>query len=411
MESKTQGKGLFRGWLVAIFSFFLTSSFGIIYSYSDFFIPLGAEFSWSHTLNSTVPALALLVFSIGSVFSGYFAVRIGFRKLSYTGAILIGVGTGFSSLIQNLPELLILYGIVMPLGTSFVVIIASAQTVKWFAKRRGLAVGIMAAGSGFGTLVVPPLAEILIQDEGWRTSFATLGLSFFLILAISSFFMQTPEEREVNPYGHGEVSEVKKSYNLLEALSTRIFWIIYLMFFLGAFGSTMFIVHAIPYAATVGINELSASVGLSILGAGSLSSRLVIGLIADRLSRSSGLIISMIIQFVSLSILAFQVPSLSIFFLCCFGIGFGYGGYLADFIALTGDIFGSRWIQRIWGVDETAFGLGGLTGPLLAGILFDKMKSYGLVLEIATLAALAALAMSLFFSKEITKLAKIGQRD
>ena len=219
MESKAQGKGLFRGWLVAIFSFFLTSSFGIIYSYSDFFIPLGAEFSWSHTLNSTVPALALLVFSIGSVFSGYFAVRIGFRKLSYTGAILIGVGTGFSSLIQNLPELLILYGIVMPLGTSFVVIIASAQTVKWFTKRRGLAVGIMAAGSGFGTLVVPPLAEILIQDEGWRTSFATLGLSFFLILAISSFFMQTPEEREVNPYGHGEVSEVKKSYNLLEALS------------------------------------------------------------------------------------------------------------------------------------------------------------------------------------------------
>ncbi len=399
---------LSRPWIVVIASFFLTSTFGIIYSYSDFFLPLGNQFSWSHTLNSTVPALALLVFSLGAIFAGYFAGRIGFRRMSYVGTILVGAGTILASQIQNLPELLLLFGLITPLGTSFVVIIATASPVLWFVKRRGLAVGIMAAGSGFGTLIVPPLIEALIQVEGWRIGFFALGAGFFILLIASSYFTQTPDERNLKPYGWHGMSEEQRSqlveYTPKQAVSTRAFWLIYAMFFVGSFGATMFIVHAIPFANTIGISEIDASIAIGVLGAGSLFSRVFIGLIADRLNRSAGVIISFAVQFVSVGLLELMRPNfLLLFYLCSFGIGFGYGGYLSDFIALTGDLFGRKSIQKIWAFDETAFGFAGLVSPIAAGAFFDMLHSYTLILGIATVGSLAGLILAILFSRYLSK--------
>jgi OFA family oxalate/formate antiporter-like MFS transporter len=395
---------LSRPWIVVIASFFLTSTFGIIYSYSDFFLPLGNQFGWSHTLNSTVPALALLVFSLGAIIAGYFATRIGFRKLCYVGTILVGAGTILASQIQNLPQLLLLFGLITPLGTSFVVIIATASPVVWFVKRRGLAVGIMTAGSGFGTLVVPPLIEELIQLGGWRIGFLALGGGFFLLLVVASYFTQTPDQRNLKPYGWQKMSEEEQrrsqleEYSARQALSTKTFWVIYTMFFVGSFGATMFLVHAVPFAATVGISEIDASIALGVLGAGSLFSRIFIGLVADRLNRATGVIISFAVQFVSIGLIQFSSPKLLLlFYLCSFGIGFGYGGYLSDFIAMTGDIFGRKSIQMIWAFDETAFGFAGLISPIVAGFFFDSMHSYSLVFDIATIGAIAGLALAVLF--------------
>lgn len=409
VESQSKKNNLIsRPWIVLVASFFLTSTFGIIYSYSDFFLPLGAQFSWSHTINSSIPALALLVFSIGAIFGGYFAEHIGFRSMSFLGAILVGLGTTLASQIQNLPELLMLFGVVTPLGTSFVVIIATASPVRWFVKRRGMAVGIMAAGSGFGTLVVPPLIEALIQLDGWRVGFFVLGLGFFALLCVSSIFMQTPDDLHVKPYGWSKMNEQERSllvdYTPKHALTTRSFWMIYAMFFLGSFGATMFIVHAVPFASTLGINELNASIALGVFGAGSLFSRVAIGLVADRLSRATGVILSFAVQVISMTFLLFSSSSFELlFYLCSFGIGFGYGGYLSDLIALTGDIFGRKWIQRIWAFDETAYGIAGLISPILAGVFFDTLHSYTLIIEIATIAAFAGLVLSIIFARSLKK--------
>jgi MFS transporter, OFA family, oxalate/formate antiporter len=408
IESKRSSNLASRPWIVLAASFFLTSSFGILYSYSDFFLPLGSEFSWSHTLNSTVPGLALLVFSLGAIFGAYFADRIGFRTMSYVGAILVGLGTALSSQIQNLSDLLVLFGLITPLGISFVVIIATAAPVRWFVKKRGIAVGLMAAGSGFGTLVVPPLVEVLIQLDGWRSGFLVLGLGFFAILCVASIFMQTPDDLRLKPYGWTKMSDEEKSrlvdYTPKQALSGRPFWMIYTMFFLGSFGATMFLVHAVPFAGTLGIGELNASIAIGVFGAGSLFSRVLIGLIADRLSRMTGVIISFLVQVVSMTMLQFSGSSLVLlFYACSFGIGFGYGGYLSDFIALSGDIFGRKWIHRIWAIDETAFGVAGLIAPILAGAFFDKLHSYTLIIEIATVAALSGLIVSIIFARDLRK--------
>src|SRR5487761_497743 len=76
-------RGIFRGWIVAGCCFCMTLTFGIAYSYSDFFIPLANEFGWNHAVDSAVPAASLLVFSFGSLAGGYFVSTVGFRRILY----------------------------------------------------------------------------------------------------------------------------------------------------------------------------------------------------------------------------------------------------------------------------------------------------------------------------------------
>ncbi|MGI0085193.1 MAG: hypothetical protein ACREBQ_08935, partial [Nitrososphaerales archaeon] len=84
-----QERGFFRGWIVAACCFCMTSTFGITYSYSDFFLPLTNEFGWNHATASAIPAASLIVFSFGSLAGGYFVSRTGFRKMSFIGSILV----------------------------------------------------------------------------------------------------------------------------------------------------------------------------------------------------------------------------------------------------------------------------------------------------------------------------------
>jgi OFA family oxalate/formate antiporter-like MFS transporter len=382
----------------------MTLTFGITYSYTDFFIPLSNEFGWNHALTSTIPAVSLLVFSFGSIAGAYLTSKIGYRIQSFIGAILIGVGIILSSQINDFYELLLLFGFVFSLGSAFVVISATALSVKWFVRKRGLAVGIMASGSGFGTFLVPPIVEYLMgRTSDWRSAFLVVGSSFLVLLIAASMFMQTPEEVRLKPYGWNELSDLQREdlrdYTLKEALKTRKFWMMYSMFFLGTVGATIFLAEADPFVSIYGLNGEVAAVAIGFFGAGSLISRLVTGPLSDRLGDRVALFSSFLPELIGLAALPFIVDNLALFFAAAFGIGFGYGGFLATLIALAGNLFGSKWTQNIWAVMETGYGFGGLIGPIAAGIFFDSFNNYTGIIEISAIGVFVALILVLSFSR------------
>lgn len=402
-------RGIFRGWIVAGCCFCMTLTFGIAYSYSDFFIPLAKEFGWNHAVDSAVPAASLLVFSFGSLAGGYFVSRVGFRRMSFVGALLVGVGTALSSQVNGFYELLLTFGMMAALGSSLVVVSGTSLVVKWFVKKRGLAVGIMVSGSGFGTLVIPPMAEYLMGNgTDWRKAFLVIGICFLILLLTASFFMQTPEDLSQKPYGWHDMSQEERNklrdFTLKEAAHTSSFWMIYLMFFLGTVGATVFLAEAAPFASTYGIGAVVAATALSVFGAGSILSRLLVGALSDRISRRSALVASFLPELVALAALPFVASSIPFFFIAAFAIGFGYGGFLSSFIALTGDLFGMKWTQRMWGVQETAYGLGGLIGPIAAGLYFDAFNTYTGIIEVSALGVLFALILSIALPGKINKL-------
>lgn len=385
--------------------FCMTLTFGIVYSYGDFFIPLKEQFGWSAVVDSTIPAVSLIVFSIGSIIGGFLAPKLGNRKISIVGASLVGFGTIFSSMVDTYSELLVLFGIVESLGSALVVIVATSLVVKWFVKNRGLAVGVMAAGSGVGTLFVPPLTEYLIQIYNWRTSFMIIGLSFLAILLLSSYFMQTPEERSMNPYGwHGMTQAQRdnlRNQSTRHALFSQSFWLIYALFFLGSLVATMFVVHAVSFAESNGVSAVVGAEAVGLFGAGSLFSRIALGAISRSVDRANSVVISYVFELSGVLVLPFVVTIPSLFFLSAFTIGFGYGGFIAAFIALTGDLFGMKSVSNIWGISETAYGLGGLIGPIIAGAYFESVGSYVGVFQIGALVLGVALVISMYFSRHV----------
>jgi OFA family oxalate/formate antiporter-like MFS transporter len=170
------------------------------------------------------------------------------------------------------------------------------------------------------------------------------------------------------------------------------------MFLLGTFAATIFLVHAAPIAASYGMSPVLAAEAVGVFGAGSLSSRILLGAVSDYLDRTRSVVLAFLSELAGLALVAMIRSNETVFIFAGFAIGFGYGGFLSDFISLVGDLFGRTSMERIWAVQETAYGMGGLLGPISAGIYFDSTGNYFGILLVSTILVGLALFISIGFS-------------
>src|SRR3954466_13371732 len=167
---------LFHGWLVVAGAFAVTlMGFGGAYTFSAFVESLQRDFGASRGSVSLVFSLAgFLYFGLGVV-SGPLADRFGARPLALAGMMLVGLGLAAASMAQSLMHVYAAYGLGVGLGNgcAYVPVVGAVQ--RWFLRRRGFASGLAVSGIGVGTLVMPPLATMLIAALGWREAYLALG--------------------------------------------------------------------------------------------------------------------------------------------------------------------------------------------------------------------------------------------
>ena len=257
---------------------------------------------------------------------------------------------------------------------------------------------------------MPPVAEFIIARFGWRVSFLSMGVFFLVTLLIASSYLRSPEELSVTPYGWNEMSHEERGrvmdFTFRETLSTARSWMIYAMFLLCTFGSALFIIHAAPFGKTHGLDPVTAALALGVLGAGSLASRVIFGVISDRIPRTITLVLALFSELLGLAALPFIGGSVSLFLACAFAIGLGYGGYLTDIIALIGDLFGTRSIGSNLGMIETGFGIGGLIGPIARGAYFSQFQNYTGILQISAFLVVIAIVISFLFARQVRNIEK-----
>ena len=168
MNPSTPGaeRRIFYGWWVVAAAFAITFlGFGSAYTFSAFLEQLQRDFGASRDSVSLVFSLAgFLYFGLGIV-SGPLADRFGSRPLVLIGMILLGLGLALASAAQNLIEVYAAYGLGVGLGMGCAYVPAIGAVQRWFVRRRGFASGLAVAGIGVGTLVMPPLASLLIGSS------------------------------------------------------------------------------------------------------------------------------------------------------------------------------------------------------------------------------------------------------
>src|SRR6266851_873167 len=175
-EATLPSPRIFYGWLVVAAAFAVTFvGFGCAYTFSAFVEPLQRDFGASRGSVSLVFSLAgFLYFGLGVV-SGPLADRFGSRHLAIVGMILTGLGLAAAGMARSLVEVYAAYGLGVGLGVGCAYVPAIGAVQRWFVKRRGFASGLAVSGIGVGTLVMPPLATLLINTLGWRTAYLALG--------------------------------------------------------------------------------------------------------------------------------------------------------------------------------------------------------------------------------------------
>jgi len=168
--------GLFYGY-VLVFSGFLVMLFmyGTLYSFGVFLKPVLNELGRTRASVSGAYSLCFFLSGALAMSAGWLNDRIGPRVVISCSGILIGSGYILLSRTNTIMELYLYYGLLVGTGMSGGIAPVLSTITRWFHKRRGMMTGFAIAGVGTGTLIVPPVANVLISAYGWRISFFLLG--------------------------------------------------------------------------------------------------------------------------------------------------------------------------------------------------------------------------------------------
>ena len=399
-QSAASQPRMFYGWLVVAAAFVVTFvGFGSAYTFSAFVGSLQQDFAPSRGSVSLVFSLAgFLYFGLGIV-SGPLADRWGSRRLAVIGMILTGAGLAVASVARNLTEVYAAYGIGVGLGVGCAYVPAVGAVQRWFARRRGFASGLAVSGIGVGTLVMPPLAALLIETLGWRGAYLALGCLAAVLGAGAALLIEDdPRKRSLWPDSDALdlAARVAKPEGAAvgEAVRSRRFITLYVACLICAFGVFVPFVHLVPYALDRDVPQSSAVLLLGIIGVGSTAGRFFLGGVADRMGRE----LSVIAMFVGMALaLTIWLLSWDFWTLALFAFAYGvfYGGWVAVLPAVVMDYFGGRNVSALIGILYTSVAFGTLIGPSAAGFAFDLSHSYALPI-LASIAAniLAAAIMT-----------------
>jgi len=398
----------YYGWVIVIVFLISGIAFhGVRFSYGVFFKSLESEFGLTRAATSFILSVNLMLCGIFAFIMGWALDRYGSKVTLSLMGLFTGLGLITTGFTNSLWQLYITYSLLLAMGIGAIFVVPMSTISRWFDKKRGLAAGIARLGVGLGPLIMSPFATYVLINHSWRIAFIVIGLIvLFVVIPISRLLKK-------NPAGLGVLSDgVKVSLNqtrddylqqtsltLREAMRTRSFYVILLMYLL--FSSNIFFIttHLIPHVTDVGFSAMEAATVLSMVGAVAIVGGVLMGIVSDRMGRRSAVIICALLQSVAALGL---IWAHDFWLLQLFAILFGlaHGGMGASMAALISDTFGVGRIGTILGVLEVSFGLGAAVGPVMGGYIFDVSGSYSMAFLLWTLAMLTVALVALFVRRE-----------
>ena len=224
--------------------------------------------------------------------------RLGAKLVVAFGGIMVALGWIISSYAQSL-EMLYFGAVVGGIGGGAVYATSVGQAVKWFPDRRGLAVGLTAAGYGAGAAIsVVPIREV-IASSGYEAAFFWFGLIQGGIVFIIAWFLRAPDPNEVAGTAAPKVAQTRRSYTPREVLGTPVFWLLYVMFVIVSASGLMATAQIAPIAKDFGIVDTIVFLGATTLSAALIidnvcngAARPLFGWISDNIGRENTMVLA-----------------------------------------------------------------------------------------------------------------------
>jgi OFA family oxalate/formate antiporter-like MFS transporter len=393
------GEAAISRWWRVVGGLSMNLALGALYAWSVFVAPLEEKFGWDRTQTSTVFTIAVVVFALSFVVAGRLQDRLGPFPISVTGAVLITLAFIMSSFTTSLIWLYIWFGVVGGLGNGFGYATPIPVMAKWFPDRRGLAVGLAVAGYGGGSAIFGPVAKNwLIPTYGVNSTFAILGVVFFVMTIIGAFLLRNPpvgyKPAGWEPAPAARAAATVHEFAPGETVRTPAFYFMWVAYALGATAGLMVISQLVPFAESKGLSAAIASTALIVGAVGNAAGRILSGALSDAIGRLNTLRLMIGISAVAVPIMynvtgTFETGIL--FLLLVFIVYWCYGTQLSVNASTTSDFWGTKNAGINYGLLFTAWGVAGIIGPRLGGQLFDRFGNYQAAFYIAGLLAVVAL--------------------
>ena len=402
-------------------------------------VPLQNEFGWSTTVLSAAVSINLVLFGLTAPFAAALMERFGIRAVTAVALVLIGAGSALTVLVTQSWQILLTWGLLIGLGTgSMALVFAATIANTWFAKSRGLVIGILTAGSAAGQLVFLPFIALLAQDPGWRQASLLIGAGALAVVPLVLMFLKnSPADVGVLPYGATppapgpnagtessgpeptgpaagqEVQEPRRNAAvralqvLKRASKVRTFWALVAGFAIcGATTNGLIGTHFIPSAHDHGMPETTAAGLLAVVGLFDIIGTIASGWLTDRFNPR--ILLAVYYQFRGIGLLVLPLllsatvqPSMIVFVVI---YGLDWVATVPPTAAICRQVFGADG-SVVFGWVFAAHQLGAAAAALAAGAVRDATGQY----TYAWFAAAAMCTIAAVISATIRKNARIPE--
>lgn len=391
-----------KGIVVLIAGIGVNLMLGTLYSWGVISAAL-VNRGWSVTATQIPYMVACAMFALSMVPAGKLQDKFGPRQVIMGSAVLAGIGLSLSGLLLNPITLAITFGVIFGIAMGLGYAAPTPAAVKWFhPSKRGVISGVVVSGFGLAPVYIGPLTTYLIANYGIESTFLFLGGAFFIGIMTLSQIIKNPPIGYVPPVpADAEKVKVKptfstkstKEFESGEMLKTKQFKIIWSMFACGTFAGLLII----GQLSKIGLEQSGITNGFilaALYAVFNALGRVSWGVISDRIGRTKSLFIMFVLQVVAYILLPFATtPALLMIGVAT--VGFTFGGMLTVFPSITGDYFGMKNFGVNYGFIITAWGIGGVFGPLVGGLIRDFTGGYTYSYVISGLLSLVGVYLAL----------------
>ena len=408
-----QKRGIHFSWVIAGVTFltmlFMSAALGLPGAMLQ---PLAREFGWSTSQISSALALRFALFGLMGPFAAVLMDRFGLRAVICLALSLVGAGMLLAAGITQLWQLVLLWGVMLGLGSGMTALVLGAVVSnRWFATRRGLVMGVLTASAATGQLACLPVAAWMIDHWGWRSTLLPLGALCLGVMAMVGLFMRDrPGDVGLLAYGEAPGSvppprpprmTIAAPFTALRAATAHpTFWLLFATFFICGLSTNGLVqTHFISLCGDNGLAALPAASVLAMMGAFDFVGTIASGWLTDRYDSRKLLFWYYGLRGLSLM----WLPSADFTF---YGLGLFAMFYGLDWIAtvpptvrLTAQTFGPERVGLIFGWIFAAHQIGAAVAAYGAGLSRTLLMTYSPALYTAGAACMLAAMLALAIRK------------
>jgi MFS family permease len=369
---------------------------GVSETFAVFLLPVEKDLGVSRTAMAATYSIYMLAYGIAAPFAGQVFDRFGARACYGSGLAALSLGYLGASQVTSLWAYYIAVGVLGGIGSAGLgMVAASSLLARWFTKRMASVASLPYAAMGAGTLLFPPLAQVLIDVDGWRRAYLVIGLiaaaafvvAMLLPLARFSAGSVTWQSVRANATATGS------GWTMSSAVRTGAFWWLFLAYFCTSVAAYSVLPHSVAFLVERGFSPLVAASAFGMTGITSAAGILLVGWAADRFGWRATVTVTFLSTMAGIASLMLVQPFPSLVFVYGFVLLFGamQGARGPILVALVARIFAGGSVGTIFGALSMALGTGAAFGSVLSGVLYQATGNYLAAFSCSLIACVIAL--------------------